>query len=139
VGPRKAGRASPSAGPRSGPPPRGPRRTRVRITGTYFELPDRPGSPSGSASRIMISLAKRLVPSAVRRNTVKRIVREAGRAATHVNDDRTYLVRLRQYPGGRRPKGGARAGPRPDAAKAGAEPAPAMGLTAIKRELRADA
>ena len=87
----------------------------------------------------MISVPKRLVPSAVRRNTVKRIVREAWRAATHVNDDRNYLVRLRQYPGGRRPKGGVRARARADAAKPGAEPAPAMGLTAVKRLLRADA
>jgi hypothetical protein len=87
----------------------------------------------------MISVAKRLVPSAVRRNTVKRIVREAWRAATYANDDRIYLVRLRQYPGGRRPKGGARARLRPDAAKPGVAPAPVMGLTTIKRLLRADA
>jgi hypothetical protein len=79
----------------------------------------------------MISVAKRLVPSAVRRNTVKRIVREAWRAAVSSDThDRTYLVRLRQYPGGRRPKGGARA-PVPAA--------PVMGLTAVKRALRADA
>ena len=87
----------------------------------------------------MISVAKRLVPSAVRRNTVKRIVREAWRAATHVKDDRIYLVRLRQYPGGRRPKGGARARQRADAANSGPTPAPAMGLTAVKGLLRADA
>lgn len=87
----------------------------------------------------MISVAKRLVPSAVRRNTVKRIVREAWRAATHAHDDRTYLVRLRQYPGGRRPKGGVKAQRRAGAAAAGAEPAPAMSFVAVKRDLRADA
>ncbi len=87
----------------------------------------------------MISVAKRLVPSAVRRNTVKRIVREAWRAGIHLNDDRIFLVRLRQYPGGRRPKGGARARQRVDLAKPGATPAPTMGLAAVKRLLRADA
>jgi hypothetical protein len=70
----------------------------LRLTGVYFDLTDRfaptpaarrrlsEGGPadetSGDAdSRILISVAKRLVPLAVRRNTVKRVVREAWRAA----------------------------------------------------------
>jgi len=70
----------------------------LRLTGVYFDLTDRfaptPGArprlpeggpaekkPGIAGSRILISVAKRLVPSAVRRNTVKRIVREAWRAA----------------------------------------------------------
>jgi hypothetical protein len=81
----------------------------LRLTGVYFDLTDRfkpepaprrrsvggqaaesgNGGPqvtgdSESPARacvVLISVAKRLVPSAVRRNTVKRIVREAWRAA----------------------------------------------------------
>lgn len=76
----------------------------MRLTGVYFDLTDRitPKSPprrrsvdDNQADRgrqtsatpaadgvvVLISVAKRLVPSAVRRNTVKRIVREAWRAA----------------------------------------------------------
>lgn len=71
---------------------------RLRLTGVYFDLTDRfaptpaargrlpEGGPAdghfGTAgTKVLISVAKRLVPSAVRRNTVKRIVREAWRAA----------------------------------------------------------
>ena len=69
----------------------------MRLTGSYFELTDRVSSrtagpapvgapPTGHEgaprrSQLLISVAKRLVRSAVRRNTVKRIVREAWRAA----------------------------------------------------------
>ena len=70
----------------------------MRLTGVYFDLTDRfaptpaarrrlsEGSQAEMAagiagSRVLISVAKRLVPLAVRRNTVKRIVREAWRAA----------------------------------------------------------
>jgi hypothetical protein len=70
----------------------------LRLIGSYFELTDRvAGRPAGAVSaaktaegqgaaaarsdRLLISVAKRLVKSAVRRNTVKRIVREAWRAA----------------------------------------------------------
>jgi Ribonuclease P len=86
-----------------------PGRIRLRLTGSYFELTDRiadrrpaagrdPARAAMSAaasaaalngrrdagdggSELLISVAKRLVRSAVRRNTVKRIVREAWRAA----------------------------------------------------------
>lgn len=82
----------------------------MRLTGSYFELTDRIADPRASKgpamgpargpnaapvagrsrpqaagdgrSELLISVAKRLVKSAVRRNTVKRIVREAWRAAT---------------------------------------------------------
>jgi hypothetical protein len=70
----------------------------LRLIGSYFELTDRvSGRTAGPApaaappagregaprrSQLLISVAKRLVRSAVRRNTVKRIVREAWRAAT---------------------------------------------------------
>ena len=75
----------------------------MRLTGVYFDLTDRI-TPAPAMKRrgvddnqanpdrqnsltqagevvVLISVAKRLVPSAVRRNTVKRIVREAWRAA----------------------------------------------------------
>ncbi len=68
----------------------GNRRPGMRISGTYFDLTDRrvpavaagskaPDLP-GAPSTLIISVAKRIVPSAVRRNTVKRIAREAWRA-----------------------------------------------------------
>ena len=85
-------------------------RVRLRLTGTYFELTDRVANrppangsdrataaaraasptaasagrhePGDEGGELLISVAKRLVKSAVRRNTVKRIVREAWRAAT---------------------------------------------------------
>lgn len=73
----------------------------MRLSGSYFDLTDRfapnavassnpggvkhgsgtPGNEPSVAPGIVISVAKRLVPSAVRRNTVKRIVRQAWRAA----------------------------------------------------------
>jgi hypothetical protein len=85
----------------------------LRLTGVYFDLTVRvnvepaPGRRGIDANRggsrhltqdrrrhsphtrtgdfdVLISVAKRLVPSAVRRNTVKRIVREAWRAAGKV-------------------------------------------------------
>lgn len=84
----------------------------MRLSGSYFDLTDRfapnaaggskverervrlesrspqtrrPGAGTAVGHRIIISVAKRLVPSAVRRNTVKRIVREAWRAAVGVD------------------------------------------------------
>lgn len=77
----------------------------MRLIGAYFDLTDAhnpaagsrrddaPGDGAGESAgesgerndrvmdRVLISVAKRLVPSAVRRNTVKRVVREAWRAA----------------------------------------------------------
>jgi len=116
----------------------------VRLIGAFFDLTDRFAPSTAAASRrdnaadgrndkILISVAKRLVPSAVRRNTVKRIVREAWRAALRdqpvrasmqeaVQQDvqqevQECLIRLKRYPGAR------------------TEP----GLATIKRSLRADA
>ena len=76
-------------------------------------------SPEVSDGVMVISVAKRVVPSAVRRNTVKRIVREAWRAARGADSlaGRACLVRLKRYP------------------VAQATP----GFLAIKRQLRADA
>ena len=73
----------------------------MRLIGAYFDLTDAPNPAAGSRrddapadgtgesageggrrnDKVLISVAKRLVPSAVRRNTVKRVVREAWRAA----------------------------------------------------------
>ena len=116
----------------------------MRLIGAFFDLTDRFAPSTAAASRrdnaadgrndkILISVAKRLVPSAVRRNTVKRIVREAWRAALRdqpvrasmqeaVQQDvqqevQECLIRLKRYPGAR------------------TEP----GLATIKRSLRADA
>jgi hypothetical protein len=119
---------------------------RLRLVGTYFDLTDRftpnPAGevrpvvrldgngkdPEGSQrGKIVVSVAKRLVPSAVRRNTVKRIVREAWRLAGRPGSEssqqgaqdssapasvqdlpagsaatgptRVCLVRLKRYPG----------------------------------------
>lgn len=112
----------------------------MRLIGAFFDLTDRFAPSTAAASRrdnaadggndkILISVAKRLVPSAVRRNTVKRIVREAWRAALRDQPVRASmreavqqevqecLIRLKRYPG------------------APTEP----GLATIKRSLRADA
>src|SRR5690606_5482317 len=61
------------AGAAAGRPP-GP-----RVAATSGERPGGEGGREGG--ELLISVAKRLVRSAVRRNTVKRIVREAWRAA----------------------------------------------------------
>lgn len=114
----------------------------MRLTGSYFELTDRVAASAGQrdagdggdwGSELLISVAKRLVKSAVRRNTVKRIVREAWRAATDngiarqrsqadgqpSSGKRTCLVRLRRSPW------------------VGADPRPSFAM--IKRSLRRDA
>jgi len=104
----------------------------MRISGTYFDLTDRrvpavaagskaPDLP-GAPSTLIISVAKRIVPSAVRRNTVKRIAREAWRANREPEQldeaqrlesrqpeprpvdagasvGRTWMLRLKIYPG----------------------------------------
>lgn len=158
----------------------------MRLVGTYFDLTDRfAPNPAGEArpvakvggvgkdpeeskrGKIVISVAKRLVPSAVRRNTVKRIVREAWRAASGPGSEssqqgaqdssapatfqempagpaatgpsRVCLVRLKRYPGkdlkavkNKARKASHPAGPGKSAGAA------VVGLTAIKRSLRAD-
>ena len=137
----------------------------MRLSGTFFDLTERfaVGSlpPAATAVAIVelndpalvISVAKRLVASAVRRNTVKRIVREAWRAAVQGTPEAprrlrgggTYLVRLKRYPGsaakagkGTRSvrSGGSARSVKPDAA---AESSRLPGLAAIKRQLRAEA
>ena len=75
----------------------------MRLSGSYFDLTDRfaPRTGTGAAGahrKIVISVPKRLVSSAVRRNTVKRIVREAWRLSVGV-EGRACLVRLTRYPG----------------------------------------
>lgn len=140
----------------------------MRHSGSYFELTDRFASRAGTATSsgpanrpqagndspgpesaksmnctLVISVAKRLVPSAVRRNTVKRLVREAWRAAhadavgTSARAGRppvVCLMRLKRYPG---EAPGSKAGTgvrRP----AGSQ-TPAPGAAMVKRQLRADA
>ncbi|MGE0798537.1 MAG: ribonuclease P protein component [Lautropia sp.] len=88
---------------------------------------------------MVISVAKRLVPSAVRRNTVKRIVREAWRASRQarpatdasgagapaagsgkLGSERGLLMRLKAFPGrGKRLPPGRRPGPDAVAANEG--------------------
>jgi len=70
--------------PRAGSNAGGPETTRSPVDGNE---PDRkePGGRRTADRKIVISVAKRLVPSAVRRNTVKRIVREAWRAAIRID------------------------------------------------------
>jgi hypothetical protein len=154
----------------------------LRLTGSYFELTDRVSSrptsratgaapaerraPIGQRNDLLISVAKRMVRSAVRRNTVKRIVREAWRAATRDSLDRGNqyctprgtdkdIAEQRTQAGGQRSDGKAdqatgavaatiasRAISRPFLVRlkrfpgAGAEPAPSLAV--IKRSLRKD-
>lgn len=140
-------------------------RIRLRLSGTFFDLTERfavgplplPGTPVADIElddpALVISVAKRLVASAVRRNTVKRIVREAWRAAVQGTPEArcrlggggTYLVRLKRYPGsaakaGKAVRSGGSAGSarsmKPDVV---AESSRLPGLATIKRQLRADA
>ena len=103
---------------------------RLRLSGTYFELTDRFPPRTGAAAVspevgdrvVVISVPKRVVPLAVRRNTVKRIVRESWRAAggAESGPGRACLVRLKRYP----------------TLQPTVQPIP--GFLAIKRQLRAD-
>lgn len=162
----------------------------MRLVGTYFDLTDRfAPNPAGGArpvtkvggvakgleesrreskrSKIVISVAKRLVPSAVRRNTVKRIVREAWRAASGPGSEssqqgaqdssapatvqdlpagpaatgtsRVCLVRLKRYPGKDLKAVKKKASKtRHPAGPGKSAGAAVLGLTAIKRSLRSD-
>ncbi len=142
----------------------------MRHSGSYFELTDRFASRAGTATSsgpanrpqagndndspgpesaksmnctLVISVAKRLVPSAVRRNTVKRVVREAWRAA-HADAGGTSaragrlpvvcLMRLKRYPG---EAPGSKAGP--GGRRLAGSQTPAPGAAMVKRQLRADA
>jgi hypothetical protein len=134
----------------------------VKLTGRYFELTDRRTTARGASPEPMvISVAKRVVPSAVRRNTVKRIVREAWRASLRAQPagrpgNNGLLIRLKTYPGrGRRPSPGGKARPdlntRGDGTKAmqrsmkvsvysdSQVQSAEISLAAVKRLLRADA
>ena len=78
----------------------------MKVDGEFFDLTDRfkPASAQVVGSRLVISVPKRLLRSAVRRNTVKRLVREAWRSA--MPDCRqvprgAFLVRLRTVPSAR--------------------------------------
>lgn len=130
----------------------------MRLIGAYFDLTDRISSGTASAGgnratgqpggRVLISVAKRLVPSAVRRNTVKRIVREAWRAALRdqpirpsmqqavQQEGQECLIRLKRYPGTRTEAGRVR---RSDGATPPHSLPQPQGLATIKRSLRADA
>ena len=130
-------------------------RVRLRLSGTFFELTERfaAGSQARSPTPVIdvevddpvlvISVAKRLVPSAVRRNTVKRVVREAWRAAVQGNPEAprrlrgggTYLVRLKRFPGSA-PKAGKSA--KSTKLTAAPEASRLPGFATIKRQLRAD-
>ena len=157
---REPGTASPQArkGPRgrSGPPP-------VRVSGPFFELtsPANPAVPSSRAAQpgapvtpsasdaldcLQISVPKRLVRAAVRRNTVKRVAREAWRAAPVALLDcgRSWRLRLKAHPMGAlaaksqhaRAQMRAQARRKPDPAGSGVLDSP--GFAVIKRQLRAE-
>ena len=169
---REPGTASPQArkGPRgrSGPPP-------VRVSGHFFELTGVLPRPSGGASTsktnlavpssraalsgapvtpsasdaldcLQISVPKRLVRAAVRRNTVKRVSREAWRAAPVelLDCGRSWRLRLKAHPMGSlaaksqhaRAQMRAQARRQPGAAGSGVPEPP--GFAVIKRQLRAE-
>ncbi|VEG99990.1 ribonuclease P [Lautropia mirabilis] len=169
---REPGTASPQArkGPRgrSGPPP-------VRVSGHFFELtgvlprpsggastsPANPGDRSSRAAQpgapvtpsasdaldcLQISVPKRLVRAAVRRNTVKRVAREAWRVAPVALLDcgRSWRLRLKAHPMGAlaaksqhaRAQMRAQARRKPDSAGSGVPDSP--GFAVIKRQLRAE-
>lgn len=169
---REPGTASPQArkGPRgrSGPPP-------VRVSGHFFELTGVLPRPSGGASTppanlavpssraaqpavpvipsasdaldcLQISVPKRLVRAAVRRNTVKRVAREAWRAAPVelLDCGRSWRLRLKAHPMGSlaaksqhaRAQMRAQARRQPGAADSGVSEPP--GFAVIKRQLRAE-
>ena len=169
---REPGTASPQArkGPRglSGPPP-------VRVSGHFFELtgvlprpsggastsPALPGDRSSRASQpgapvtpsasdaldcLQISVPKRLVRAAVRRNTVKRVAREAWRSAPVelLDCGRSWRLRLKAHPMGSlaaksqhaRAQMRAQARRQPGTAGSGIPDSP--GFAVIKRQLRAE-
>ena len=169
---REPGTASPQArkGPRgrSGPPP-------VRVSGHFFELtgvlprpsggastsPANPGDRSSRAAQpgapvtpsatdaldcLQISVPKRLVRAAVRRNTVKRVAREAWRSAPVelLDCGRSWRLRLKAHPMGSlaaksqhaRAQMRAQARRQPGAAGPGVPEPP--GFAVIKRQLRAE-
>ena len=169
---REPGTASPQArkGPRgrSGPPP-------VRVSGHFFELTGVLPRPSGGASTppvlpadrssraaqpgasvtpsasdaldcLQISVPKRLVRAAVRRNTVKRVAREAWRSAPVALLDcgRSWRLRLKAHPMGSlaaksqhaRAQMRAQARRQPGTVGSGIPASP--GFAVIKRQLRAE-
>ena len=169
---REPGTASPQArkGPRgrSGPPP-------VRVSGHFFELTGVLPRPSGGASTppanlvvpssrvvqpaipvtpsasdaldcLQISVPKRLVRAAVRRNTVKRVAREAWRSAPVelLDCGRSWRLRLKAHPMGSlaaksqhaRAQMRAQVRRQPGAAGSGVPVPP--GFAVIKRQLRAE-
>ena len=169
---REPGTASPQArrAPRgrSGPPP-------VRVSGHFFELTGVLPRPSGGASTspalpgdrssraaqpgapvtpsasdaldcLQISVPKRLVRAAVRRNTVKRVAREAWRSAPVALLDcgRSWRLRLKAHPMGAlaaksqhaRAQMRAQARRQPGTVGSGIPASP--GFAVIKRQLRAE-
>ena len=169
---REPGTASPQArkGPRgrSGPPP-------VRVSGHFFELtgvllrpsggastsPALPGDRSSRAAQpgvpvtpsasdaldcLQISVPKRLVRAAVRRNTVKRVAREAWRSAPVelLDCGRSWRLRLKAHPMGslaaksQHARAQMRAQARRQTGTAGSGIPDSPGFAVIKRQLRAE-
>ena len=169
---REPGTASPQArkGPRdrSGPPP-------VRVSGHFFELTGVLPRPSGGASTsptlpgdrssravqpgapvtpsasealdcLQISVPKRLVRAAVRRNTVKRVAREAWRLAPVelLGCGRSWRLRLKAHPMGslaaksQHARAQMRAQARRQPGRAGSGIPASPGFAVIKRQLRAE-
>ena len=169
---REPGTASPQArkGPRgrSGPPP-------VRVSGHFFELTGVLPRPSGGTSTppanlvvpssrvvqpaipvtpsasdaldcLQISVPKRLVRAAVRRNTVKRVAREAWRSAPVelLDCGRSWRLRLKAHPMGslaaksQHARAQMRAQARRQPGTVGSDIPASPGFAVIKRQLRAE-
>lgn len=153
---------------RSDPPP-------VRVSGHFFELtgvlPRLPGAasalPANPAARsfqaaepvtsviasasdaldhLQISVPKRLVRAAVRRNTVKRVAREAWRSAPGelLDSGRSWRLRLKAHPMGplaaksQHARAQMRAQARQQSGAAGSGVSASPGFAVIKRQLRAE-
>lgn len=91
--------------------PVAPRRRRAQLTGRYFSISwQRPvsGEPVGPARAVpMMAVPKKLLPSAPLRNAVRRVVREAARAAG-IAPMPASLLRLVALPECESPPAGAR-------------------------------
>lgn len=92
-----------AAGAKPGARPGGKAR-RPALTSDHFSLTWRRGDPSRAvvaihrAPRLMMAVAKKLMPRAIDRNTVRRIARESWRAVAGRHPDLDLFVRLQAKP-----------------------------------------
>lgn len=151
---------SPSSSRRSGkagsgkPGPSG-RRSSFRFSGRFLELSGVPSRSSravavsaqvdsahaAAASELQISVPKRLVRAAVRRNTVKRVLREAWRHGPDVlhESGRVWRFRLKAHPDGALVAKSQHARAQLRLQRAGQTDMPTLGFRSVKRQLRDEA